>query len=306
MSHDIERAEARALLGDPAEPIDTVAPALPLHVIMRRALHHRSLLTGVVIIVIIAGLVAAAPLLTSIAPGEQNPAETFLSPSAEHLFGTDGFGRDVFSRVLYGGRYTMAASLLVVILGGSVGTVLGLVAGYLGGAVGFVIMRVVDLLLAFPGILLALAVAAILGPGLLNGVFAVAVVLVPAYARVVEGATLEVRNLPFIDAAVTVSAGPWSIVWRHILPNVRSGIIVLTTSWLGIAGLWIAALGFLGLGVQPPTPEWGGILNEGRNYITIAWWIAFFPGVFLTLFVVGSNLIGDGLRDELDPTLAPS
>jgi len=193
-----------------------------------------------------------------------------------------------------------------VILGGIVGTILGLVAGYFSGAVGFVIMRFVDLLLAFPGILLALAVAAILGPGLLNGVFAVAVVLVPAFARVVEGATVEVRHLPYIDAAVTVGAGPFSILWRHILPNVRSGIIVLTTSWLGIASLWIAALGFLGLGVQPPTPEWGAILNEGRNYITIAWWIAFFPGVFLTLFVVGSNLIGDGLRDELDPTLVPS
>jgi len=251
-------------------------------------------------------LVVVTPLLTSIAPGDQNAAETFLSPSRAHLFGTDGFGRDVLSRVLYGGRYTMAASLLVVILGGIVGTILGLVAGYFSGAVGFVIMRFVDLLLAFPGILLALAVAAILGPGLLNGVFAVAVVLVPAYARVVEGATVEVRHLPYIDAAVTVGAGPFSILWRHILPNVRSGIIVLTTSWLGIASLWVAALGFLGLGVQPPTPEWGAILNEGRNYITIAWWIAFFPGVFLTLFVVGSNLIGDGLRDELDPTLVPS
>jgi ABC-type dipeptide/oligopeptide/nickel transport system permease subunit len=127
---------------------------------------------------------------------------------------------------------------------------------------------------------------------------------VPVYARLVEGATVEVLHLPYVDAAVTLGAGPWQIIRRHILPNVASGIIVLTTSWLGIAALWIAALGFIGLGVQPPTAEWGAILNDGANYITVAWWITVFPGVFLALFVVGVNLLGDGLRDELDPTLS--
>jgi ABC-type dipeptide/oligopeptide/nickel transport system permease subunit len=147
-------------------------------------------------------------------------------------------------------------------------------------------------------------VAAILGPGLVNGVVAVAVVSVPVYARVVEGATIEIRHLPYVDAAITLGAGAPHILRRHILPNVLSGIVVLATSWLGVAALWIAALGFIGLGVQPPTPEWGAILNDGQNYITIAWWIAFFPGTFLALWVVAVNLIGDGLRDELDPTLA--
>ena len=167
-------------------------------------------------------------------------------------------------------------------------------------------MRLVDLLLAFPGILLALAVSAVLGPGLVNGVLAIAVVLTPIYARLVEGATAEVRHLPYVDAAVTLGAGAPRIILRHILPNVSPGIIVLTTTWLGIAVLWIAALGFIGVGVQPPLPEWGAILNDGQNYITIAWWITVFPGVFLALLVIGVNLIGDGLRDQLDPTLARS
>ena len=269
-----------------------------------RALGHRSLRAGLVITVIIAGLVFAAPLLAPADPDAQNPLLTFAPPSAEHLMGADAFGRDLFSRVLYGGRTTIVASLCVVALGTLFGTTLGLVAGYFGGTVGFVIMRLIDLLLAFPGILLALAVSAILGPGLVNGVIAIAAILVPVYARLVEGATAEVRHLPYVDAAVTLGSGPWWIILRHVLPNVSSGIIVLTTTWLGIATLWIAALGFIGLGVQPPTPEWGAILNDGQNYITLAWWITVFPGMFLALFVVGVNLIGDGLRDELDPTLA--
>jgi ABC-type dipeptide/oligopeptide/nickel transport system permease subunit len=222
----------------------------------------------------------------------------------DHLMGADAFGRDMLSRVLYGGRVTMLSSLLVVTIGGVAGTAIGLVAGYFGGVVGFTIMRIVDLFLAFPGILLALAVTAILGPGLINGVIAIAVVLVPIYARLVEGASAEVRHLPFVDAATTLGSGHGWIIMRHILPNVMSGIIVLTTTWLGIAALWITALGFIGLGVQPPTPEWGAILNDGQTYITLAWWITVFPGIFLCLFVIGVNLIGDGLRDELDPTLA--
>jgi ABC-type dipeptide/oligopeptide/nickel transport system permease subunit len=282
---------------------DDLAVALPAWTRLRRAMRHRSLLAGVIIVAVLVILVLAAPVLTSASPVTQVPAETFLKPSGGHLFGTDAFGRDMFSRVLHGGQYTLGASALVVLMGGTVGTVLGVIAGYFGGAVGYVIMRFVDLLLAFPGILLALAVAAILGPGLLNGVFAVAVVLVPAYARVVEGATVEVRHLPYVDASVGLGSSAWHIIGRHVLPGIRANVIVMTTSWLGIAALWIAALGFIGLGVQPPTPEWGALLNDGQNYLTLAWWISVFPGIFLALFVVGVNLIGDGLRDELDPTL---
>ena len=289
-------------------PLDpaTVEGALPptsRRLRLRRALRHRSLLVGLVILVLLVVAVLAAPLLTSADPNNQDPLAAFAAPSAEHLMGADSFGRDLLARVLYGGRTTMLASFCVVLLGGVVGTVLGLVAGYFGGTLGFVIMRLVDLLLAFPGILLALAVAAVLGSGLSNGVIAVAAILVPVYARLVEGAVVEVRHLPYVDAAVTLGSSPWQVIRRHIVPNVASGVIVLTSSWLGIASLWIAALGFIGLGVQPPQPEWGAILNDGQNYITVAWWITVFPGVFLALFVVAVNLIGDGLRDELDPTL---
>lgn len=268
-----------------------------------RALTHPSLLIGLVICAILVLLVAAAPLLTKIDPDAQDPLATFSPPSWDHLMGADAFGRDLFSRVLYGGRTTMLASFCVVLLGGVFGTAAGLVAGYLRGPVGFAIMRLVDLLLAFPGILLALTVTAILGPGLMNGVIAIAIILVPVYARLVEGATIEVMGLPFVEATRMLGASPSRIVLGHVLPNVLSGVIVLTTTWLGIAALWITALGFIGLGVQPPTAEWGAILNDGQNYITLAWWITVFPGLFLSLFVVSVNLIGDGLRDELDPTL---
>ena len=283
---------------------EAISPAPSLRRRVLQAFGHRSLLAGAVICFVLVVVVLAVPLFTSADPNLQDPFSAFAQPSGAHLMGADSFGRDLLARVLYGGQTTMLASLCVVLLGGLAGTALGLVAGYFGGAIGFVIMRLVDLLLAFPGILLALAVAAVLGPGLSNGVIAVAVILVPVYARLVEGATVEVLHLPYVDAAVTLGASPWQIIRRHILPNVASGIIVLTTSWLGIAALWIAALGFIGLGVQPPTAEWGAILNDGANYITVAWWITVFPGVFLALFVVGVNLLGDGLRDELDPTLS--
>lgn len=267
-------------------------------------LRHRSLIAGLVISGLLVLVLAAAPLLTSADPNLQDPTASFAAPSLAYPMGADAFGRDLFARVLYGGRTTILASFGVVALGGTAGVALGLIAGYAGGLVRFAIMRLVDLMLAFPGILLALTVSAVLGPGLMNGVIAIAVVLTPIYARLVEGATAEVRHLPYVDAAVTLGAGAPRIILRHILPNVSPGIIVLTTTWLGVAVLWIAALGFIGVGVQPPQPEWGAILNDGQNYITLAWWITVFPGVFLALLVIGVNLIGDGLRDQLDPTLA--
>jgi ABC-type dipeptide/oligopeptide/nickel transport system permease subunit len=286
--------------------LDQPAPGLPTGTFtgLRAALRHRSLMIGMTIVALVVLLVVLAPLIASQNPDQQDVSSTFLPPGAAHLFGTDSFGRDLFSRTLHGGLVTIGASLAIVLLGAFFGTVFGVIAGYLGGVVGFVMMRLVDLLLAFPGILLALAVAAIMGPGLDNGILAVAIVLVPAYMRVVEGATVQLRHLPYVEASINLGARPWQIIWRHILPNVRSSIVVLTTTWVGIAALWIAALGFIGLGVQPPTAEWGAILNDGQRYITIAWWMTVFPGLFLSLFVVGVNLIGDGLRDELDPALA--
>ncbi|MFI7067673.1 ABC transporter permease [Kribbella sp. NPDC050124] len=267
-------------------------------------MRHHSLKIGVAFLLLILCVTFIGPLFSSVDPNKVDPSQTFLAPSAQHWFGTDSFGRDMFARVLEGGRVTVLAGAAVVVLGGAAGTLLGLIAGYYRGAVGFLIMRLTDLLLAFPGILLALAAGAVLGPGLRNGVLAVAVVVVPIYVRVVEGATREIRKRPYVDAAVTTGAGSVRIILRHVLPNVRSGLLVLTTTWLGYAALWIAALGFIGMGVQPPTPEWGALLSDGRNYVTLAWWIGTIPGIFLALFVIAVNLIGDGLRDELDPALA--
>ena len=267
-------------------------------------LRQKNFLVGVILLCIVVIPVLLAPVLSPVGPDVQNPAASFLPPSLGHLMGTDQYGRSIWARVLYGGRDTLGASLAVVVLGGSVGTALGLIAGYLRGAVGFVIMRVVDLLLAFPGILLALGVTAVLGPSLENAIIAVGIVAVPLYARIVEGAAREIRNLPYVRAARALGAGPGHIIRRHVLPGALPGVIVQTTVYLGIAALWIAALGYLGLGVQPPTPEWGQMISDGQASLSIAWWGAVFPGAFLAAFVVGVSLVGDALRDRLTPAAA--
>jgi ABC-type dipeptide/oligopeptide/nickel transport system permease subunit len=269
-----------------------------------RSLRHPSLAVGAVLAIIVVVLVLAAPLITSASPTAQDVMARFESSSMSHLMGTDQFGRDIFTRVLYGGRVTLLGSVEVVALGGFVGAVLGLLAGFAGGWINFAVMRLIDLMLAFPGILLALSITAILGPGFTHGVLAVALVLIPIYARVVESATTSIRRMPYIDSAITLGATRRHIIVRHIIPNVASSILVLSTSWLGVAALWLSALGFIGLGAQPPDPEWGAMLSDGKTYITIAWWLTTFPGVFLALFIIATNLLGDGLRDELDTTLA--
>jgi peptide/nickel transport system permease protein len=181
---------------------------------------------------------------------------------------------------------------------------MGMLAGYFGGLVDMVIMRLVDLLLAFPGLLLALTLATIFGPGLNGTVVAIGIAFIPGTARIVQGVTLQASNYMYVDAARVLGVPARAILLRHILPNVLAQVVVLATTGLGIATLSVAALGFLGLGLQPPTPEWGAILNEGRDYVTLAWWVTFFPGLMISLYVTSVNLIGDGLRELLDPTLA--
>jgi ABC-type dipeptide/oligopeptide/nickel transport system permease subunit len=283
---------------------DIAVVPVPLRRRLIRSLRHPSLAVGAVLAIIVVFLVLAAPLITSTSPTAQDVMARFESPSMSHLMGTDQFGRDIFTRVLYGGRVTLLGSVEVVALGGFVGTVLGLLAGFAGGWINFAVMRLIDLMLAFPGILLALSINAILGPGFTHGVLAVALVLMPIYARVIESATMSIRRMPYIDSAITLGATRRHIIVRHIVPNVASSILVLSTSWLGVAVLWLSALGFIGLGAQPPDPEWGAMLSDGKTYITLAWWLTTFPGVFLALFIIAMNLFGDGLRDELDTTLA--
>jgi len=273
----------------------------PRRSLIRRLVRYRSLMFGGGIFALLVLAAAFAPLLTRYGPDTIDALATLSGPSAAHWFGTDQFGRDLFARVLYGSRLTIAASFVAVLIAVVLGSLVGIVAGMAGGYVDLVLMRVVDLILIFPGILPALAITAILGPSLTNVVIAIGLSSIPVYARVVQATTLQVKTLNYVESARASGASPLRIVMRHVLPSVASQIIVAASTGLGVSVLYVAALGFLGLGVQPPTPELGTMLSDGRDYVLLAWWISFFPGAVITLYVVAVNLMGDGLRDLFDP-----
>ncbi len=246
---------------------------------------------------------AAAPLLSPYDPLQMSPGDRFLPPSIQHPAGTDLFGRDVATRVLYGARLSLAIGATAVLISSVPGTFLGLVAGYYGRWADRMISWWVDVMLAFPSILLALTIVAALGTGPLNVVLAVGIAGIPHYTRLVRGQVLSARRQSYVRAAVTVGAGPGRILMRHILPNVFGAILVLATLDVGWALLSASALGFLGLGVQAPTPEWGLMVNEGRGYLRNAPWVTAAPGLAIALTVLAVNLLGDALRDALDPRL---
>ncbi|WP_322011790.1 glutathione ABC transporter permease GsiD [Paraburkholderia sp. J12] len=224
-------------------------------------------------------------------------------PSAAHWFGVDALGRDIFSRILAGTRISLAAGFLSVALGAVVGTFFGLLAGYYEGGWDRITMRVADVLFAFPGILLAIGVVAILGNGMINVICAVAIFSIPAFARLVRGNTLMLKHLTYVEAARSIGASDWTIIMRHILPGTVSSVVVYLTMRIGTSIITAASLSFLGLGAQPPTPEWGAMLNEARADMVTAPHIALFPSLAIFLTVLAFNLLGDGLRDALDPKL---
>jgi peptide/nickel transport system permease protein len=269
---------------------------------VRRFARHKGAVVGVFIVAVVAAAAVLAPVIAPYSPTELS-IDILQGPSRKHLFGTDELGRDVFSRVLYGARISPGVGVVAILLAGFVGTALGLISGYAGGVSDNVIMRGMDILLAFPGILLAIVVVATLGPGLRNAMLAVGIAFIPTFARVVRGEVLVEREKEYVTAAQGLGASGTRIAFAEILPNVWGPITVLAT--LGVAGAILAAAGlsFLGLGAAPPTPEWGAMLSEGRNYLPDQWWIATFPGCAIAITVLGINLIGDGLRDTLDPRL---
>jgi peptide/nickel transport system permease protein len=268
----------------------------------RLAQNPGALIGGAILIALV--LVAIfAPYLTSADPFVIVPKERLKPPGAEYWFGTDTFGRDIFTRILYGSRISLQVGIISVGIALVLGVVLGLLAGYNGGFVDGLIMRMIDVMLAFPGILLALVIIAVLGPSLVNVMIAVGLSSVPLYARVTRAAVLEVKSSLFVSAAIVSGCTTPHILFRHILPNILGSIVVVAT--LGVAGAIIsgAALSFLGLGAKSPTPEWGLLLTEGRNYLRQAWWISTFPGLAIMVTVLSINLLGDGLRDALDPRM---
>lgn len=248
-------------------------------------------------------IVLLAPVLTPYNPTKVSPRDRLQPPSTEHLFGTDHFGRDVFARVLYGGSLSLPMGVVPISLAAIAGILLGLAAGFYGGWLDLLLMRFVDVWIAFPPILLALAVVTILGTGLTNIMIALGIAWVPYYTRMVRSSVLEARGRVYVDAAGALGSGNARIMLRHVLPNILTPVMVMASMGIANAILAGAALNFLGLGAQAPAPEWGAILSDGRQFIRQAWWLGVFPGTAIALTVLAANLLGDGLRDALDPKL---
>jgi len=259
---------------------------------------------GFTLIIFFALVAIFAPHIAPQGIDDENLLSRLKAPTAQHWFGTDELGRDVFSRVLYGARISMTVGFVAVAGALITGALLGVAAGYVGGSVDSAIMRVMDIMLAFPSVILAIGIVAMRGPGLNNTILAVSIVNIPVYARVARASTLSIKEHEYVTAARAMGARGWRVLLRAILPNAASPLVVQAT--LGVAGaiLGAAALGFLGLGAQPPTPEWGAMLSDSYKYLLTAFWAALAPGVAIAAMVLSFNLAGDGLHDALDPRLS--
>ena len=269
-----------------------------------RLWRNRSGAAGLVLIVLfLAAALAGALGLTPYPPNEQHAKDRMQPPSRQYIFGTDEFGRDVYSRLIRGATNSLSIAFVSVAVASVIGSTLGTLAGYFGGRVDNTIMRIMDLFFAFPAILLALAIIAALGPGFRNTILAISVVYMPIFARVARGPVLTVRATEYVTAARCVGARDGRILGRHVLPNIAPPLIVQVSLALSWAILTEAGLSFLGLGIQPPEPSWGSMLSEARSLLELAPWLAIFPGLAIMFCVLGFNLLGDGLRDVLDPRM---
>lgn len=293
---------SKPLMPDDVRPEPEPTPGV--HVMRRRVTSSKPLMTGGTLVAVVVLTAVFAPLLAPQDPYAQNLVQRLVGPGTPgHLLGTDQFGRDLLSRLIYGARVSLQAGVVAVAIGASIGLVLGLSAGYLGGWVDMAIGRVFDIILSFPTILLALAIIAVLGPSLVNTIIAIGVTTAPNYGRVMRGAVIAVRTREFIQASEAFGASNTYVLTRHALPNVLPPLIVTTSLGIATAILVEATLSFLGLGVPPPTATWGSVINDGKQYLDIAPWISTLAGVAIVIAVLGFSLLGDGLRDVFDPRL---
>ena len=269
--------------------------------VLRRLARNRAALAGFTVFVLIILMAICAPVIAPHSPIKLNVTDSLLPPGGQYVMGTDSFGRDVLSRIIYGARVSVQMGLVAVAISVVAGSLLGLVSGYYRGIVDMVIARLTDVMLAFPGILLALVIIAVLGRNLRSAMIAVGISGMPLFIRVVRGSVLSVREREYVIAARVIGCHDVRIALRHILPNVLAPVIVLATLGIPNAIIAGASLSFLGLGVKPPTADWGEMLSSGRSYINTAWWLSTFPGLAIVVIVLAINLFGDGLRDALDP-----
>jgi len=271
--------------------------------VSKRLLKNKAAVVGGIIIIFFVIVALLGPYFVKTDPYHQDLLNKLQPPSKEHWFGTDNFGRDIFSRIVHGAKLTLIVGFLSVAVGGIIGVLVGIISGYYGGWFDTISMRIVDVLLAFPGILLALAIVSVLGGSIRNVILAVGIFSIPAFARIVRGSTLQVKKLEYIDAVRSLGASDMRIIFRHILPNIMSPIIVQATMRIATAILTAAGLSFLSLGAPPPTPEWGAMLNDGRTYMHNAGHMVLIPGIMIVIVVLAFNIFGDGLRDALDPKM---
>lgn len=269
----------------------------------RRLKRNRAAIVGGIIVLLFVVIALLAPLIAPYAPNEGDLTKRLKPPSGEHLLGTDPLGRDLLSRVIYGARISLQIQIVSVSIALVMGTLLGMIGGYYGGRLDHLLMRLMDILLAFPGIFLAISIIAVLGPGLTNLMLAAGIYSIPQFARIVRGSILSLKEKEFIEAARAVGENDLNILFRYLLPNSMAPIIIQTTLRMATVLLTASGLSFLGLGVQPPTAEWGAMLSNARAYLITAPHVAMVPGLAIMLVVMGFNIFGDGLRDSLDPRL---
>lgn len=258
---------------------------------------------GTILVAFFIVIAIFAPAIAPYDPIEINISRSLLPPSSDHIFGTDQFGRDIFSRVVYGARIEVGIILLVTVINGTIGVAVGITAGYFGGIIDDVLMRITDVFLSFPNLILAMALSAMLGRGVFNAIIAISLVGWTVIARLARAEAMKIKSLPYIEAIRALGASNTRILLLHVLPMCMSPVLVQLSLRMGSIILTAAGLGFLGLGAQPPTPEWGAIVSDGRSYLVQQWWISTFPGLFIALVVLGFNLLGDGIRDIMDPRI---